>query len=673
LKWTTVSSAICRWIVVRSRLPFFLCLLTLVRSAGADVIVTQGTNFSADVFPGDGRIAIDLLGSIWLLPKNGGPALILTDGLIPARQPRWSPDGSKILYQASSPNDTSLWLLDVESSATTRIGGESFFDQQASWHPDGERIVFSSQRGNTGFDLWETDLPTGLSWRVSSHPGDETEPVWSRYGRHLAYIRKDNDGYALVLRRHGQAEIDLLVSDQPLSSPSWRPDGSLLTILRQDGDELSLDIVILSDPVLVRKFVGGEDFFASPVSWRDRHQMLYTADGVIKTRDFADQQSKPLPFRAIVEDPETRPKTIIAQRILELVDPPTDRLVIRGARLFDGIGNRYRNRMDVLIDNGMITAVESSREWPDATVLDLGNVTILPGFIDTWSAMPAGPPEKSGPEMLAYGVTTIVTDDPTDEQTLWEGEQYPGPRVLTASDIGAVAGEDGESADYFVKVSASAPDDDATREAVQLWQARGVPVLAENRNTGISVGADLLVGANSLQSSPVGGRYQDMQLAAPQDPVTLISGLADAGTPGFTALLNSRQARELEGNFLVPGRRFSNIPILAASSASIVLGSKPNSLPPGLALHAELRALSAAGLRGDQVFLTAGSNAAVVLGLENQIGRIMPGAVADLVLVNGDPLANVADALSIIAVVRNGRFFSLVSLLERAKAAAAVE
>jgi imidazolonepropionase-like amidohydrolase len=182
----------------------------------------------------------------------------------------------------------------------------------------------------------------------------------------------------------------------------------------------------------------------------------------------------------------------------------------------------------------------------------------------------------------------------------------------------------------------------------------------------------LLVGPDSRQSSPVGGQYQDMQLAAPQDPVTLVSGLADVGTPGCTALLDSRQAREL-GQPVVAGRRFSNVPRLAAASSSIVLGSKPNNLPPGLALHAELRALAAAGLRGDQVFLAAGSNAAVVLGLENQIGRIMPGAVADLVLVNGDPLANVADALSIIAVIRNGRFFSLVSLLERAKAATAVE
>lgn len=667
-----VISRICRWLVPPKQLPGLLCALLLIRSACADVIVTQGADFSADVFPGDGRVVMDLLGKIWVLPASGGQARIMTDGLLPAHRPRWSPDGSKILYQTSSPGAASLWLLDVESSAASRIGSESFFVQHASWHPDGERIIFSSQRGDTGLDIWETDLPTGLSWRVSSHPGDEIEAVWSNNGRHLAYIRKNDDRYTLVLRRHGQAEVDLLVSDQPLSSLSWRPDGSLLTILRQDGDTRSLNMVILSDPPLVRQLVAGEDFFTSPVSWRNRQQMLYTADGFIKTRDFGDLRSRQLPFRATVEEPQTRPKTVIARRELEIIDPPADRLVIRGARLFDGIWSRYRNHMDVLIDGGRIAAVEARRDWQDATVLDLGNVTILPGFIDAWSAMPAGPVQQAGPRMLAYGVTTIVTDDPTHDGNLWEGERSPGPRVLAAGDIGTARQEAGERPYFFVKVAAGQVDDRATREAVQNWQAGGVPVLAENWNTGLGIGADLLAGAGSLSGSPVGGQYQDLQVAVRRNPVTLISGLADAATPGMSSLLGSRQAREL-GQRALPGRRFSSVPGVAAVASSIVLGSKPNGLPPGLALHAELRALAAAGLRGDQVLRATGSNAAMILGLDNQIGRITPGAMADLVLVNGDPLGNAADTLSIVAVVRNGRFFSLVGLLERAQATTGVE
>ena len=99
----------------------------------------------------------------------------------------------------------------------------------------------------------------------------------------------------------------------------------------------------------------------------------------------------------------------------------------------------------------------------------------------------------------------------------------------------------------------------------------------------------------------------------------------------------------------------------------MIAGSRPNRLPAGLALHAELLALAATGVDGNQVLKAAGANAARVLGLAGQIGEISPGARADLLLIAGDPLANVADLQKVVAVVRNGRFYSLVSLLERAR------
>ena len=36
----------------------------------------------------------------------------------------------------------------------------------------------------------------------------------------------------------------------------------------------------------------------------------------------------------------------------------------------------------------------------------------------------------------------------------------------------------------------------------------------------------------------------------------------------------------------------------------------------------------------------------------------------DLVIVDGDPLADVADALNVVGIVRNGRFYSTISLIE---------
>ena len=72
----------------------------------------------------------------------------------------------------------------------------------------------------------------------------------------------------------------------PISAPAWRPDGSLITFLRQGDSGLSIDMAILSDPVLVRPWVTGEDIFPGPVAWIDRHQLLYAADGHIRSRQF---------------------------------------------------------------------------------------------------------------------------------------------------------------------------------------------------------------------------------------------------------------------------------------------------------------------------------------------------------------------------------------------------
>jgi cytosine/adenosine deaminase-related metal-dependent hydrolase len=154
----------------------------------------------------------------------------------------------------------------------------------------------------------------------------------------------------------------------------------------------------------------------------------------------------------------------------------------------------------------------------------------------------------------------------------------------------------------------------------------------------------------------------------------LVSGLADSGTPGLAGLLQSRQAQayaQWAGDHTPPPRRFPE-PQNLAGGPTLIVGSKPNGLPPGLGLHAELLALAGAGLDGDTVLRAAGAYAADALD-QPQLGRVAPGALADLVLVSGDPAKHVQDAINIVAVVRNGRFYSLVRLLEEAHSAASVE
>ncbi len=653
-------------------------LLILVAGLGANplygqVFVAQGTNISADI-AADGAIAMDLLGNIWIVPAGGGQAALLVDSLVPSSRPRWSPDGQKILYQSTTAQGDFLRLLDIRSAQTSALSTSEFPDQFATWHPDGERVVFSSARHTSGLDIWETDAETGLSWRLTDTPGDETEPSWSASGRHLIYLHHHDDRWSIMLRRFAKADEVLLESDRPISSLSWRPDGSLLTYLQQHDEQLTLNMLILSEPPLVRQIGANEDFFRFPISWQDRQNFIYTADGVIKSRPFNSRRTKKVPFRAEVGRPASRAPRTGVQRRLAVISPAEDKIVVRGRRLFDGAIPQYRESLDIVIDGGIITSVEPRRDHDDAVVLDLGNVTVLPGFIDAYSGMLPGPQAAVGAQLLAYGVTTIITDANHGDldRLLWESEATPGPRLLFAGSAADDITTAAESGIVLATLPPGGSTDSGQQQTVRLWQQQGTPVLVESWSIGLSLGADLLLGAGVLPSSPRGIRYQDIQIAVGTGPITLISGLADAGTPGLEGLFRSRQAQQFGHSGLLT-RRYSAIPQLANRSSSVVLGSKPNGLPAGLALHAELRALAASGLRGDQVLRASGINAARVFGFDLQIGRITPGALADLVVVAGDPLGDVADALKIVAIVRNGRFYSLVRLLEYAANSTSVE
>ena len=654
-----------------------LSLVCLAPLANSQVTLTEGTNLAADVAPSHGRIAMDLLGSIWIIPPGGGAAEKVSNGLQPAVRPQWSPQGDRILYQTVSTLGSRMWLHDTATSTATTLSDGSDFDQHPSWHPSGERIVFSSAREDTGFDLWEMHLETGLSWRLSHAEGDEIEPAWAANGQDLAYITHRDDQWRLVLRRHGQREQDLLVSDEPLAAPSWRPDGSLLTVLQQSEGEYRLAMVILSDPPLVRTLVEDKDFFLSPVSWTDRMRFFYTADGVIWSRGFNDWKSNKVRFRADVQRPVPLPSTAVEAKRLPVVAPSGEELVIRAARLFDGVRSGYRRNMDVLLRDGRVAAVEPRRDWEDATVLDLGDATILPGFIDSYAALPDVDPRVLGIALLSYGVTTVVAEAPENlAPLLWETEQSPGPRLLQAAPLGSAGPAAGEGAAAPVALQViPASGIPATEEQLPAGnRIPGLPLLAESWRVGVAVGADLLLGADTMPASPQGHRYQDVLLTVGSNPHTLVSGLADAGTPALPELFQSRQAQAFArfamGRETLP-RRLAQPPNLAGAS-SIVVGSAPNALPPGLGLHAELQALQDAGLRGDALLRAVGANAADALGYR-ELGRIEPGAMADLVLVSGDPGNRILDALNIVAVVRNGRFFSLVRLLEEAASSRTVE
>jgi imidazolonepropionase-like amidohydrolase len=96
----------------------------------------------------------------------------------------------------------------------------------------------------------------------------------------------------------------------------------------------------------------------------------------------------------------------------------------------------------------------------------------------------------------------------------------------------------------------------------------------------------------------------------------------------------------------------AGVDILAGSDVSEpipILGG----LAHGASLHHELQLLVAAGLEPIEALRAATSTPARRFGLTDR-GRIIPGARADLLLVDGDPITNISDTLSIREIWRRG-------------------
>ena len=116
------------------------------------------------VSPDGKMLAMDLQGSIWVLPVGGGEARRVTDIFNDARQPQWSPDGRNIIFFGYRQGGYDLWEVGADGSHQHQLTEGAFDDREPIFSHDGTRIAFSSDRGNPlGSDnnIWVLDTRNG--------------------------------------------------------------------------------------------------------------------------------------------------------------------------------------------------------------------------------------------------------------------------------------------------------------------------------------------------------------------------------------------------------------------------------------------------------------------------------------------------------------------------------
>jgi imidazolonepropionase-like amidohydrolase len=121
--------------------------------------------------------------------------------------------------------------------------------------------------------------------------------------------------------------------------------------------------------------------------------------------------------------------------------------------------------------------------------------------------------------------------------------------------------------------------------------------------------------------------------------------------------VNARQYLLLQR--IIPMMARAGVPILAGTDAP---GTRR---VPGPSLVEELEALVAAGLTPLQALRSATLNPARFLGLGDSLGTVAPGKVADLVLLDANPLADIAALRRVRAVIAGGRYYSQRDLERR--------
>jgi Tol biopolymer transport system component len=123
---------------------------------------SEGSWISLDVSPDGRTIVFDLLGDLYLMPIDGGTATPLTQGMAMDAQPRFSPDGRRVVFTSDRSGGQGVWIIDVDKSDTTQLtrGKHDTYDSP-EFSPDG-KYVFATK----DYQLWMYHVDGGSGVRV---------------------------------------------------------------------------------------------------------------------------------------------------------------------------------------------------------------------------------------------------------------------------------------------------------------------------------------------------------------------------------------------------------------------------------------------------------------------------------------------------------------------------
>jgi Tol biopolymer transport system component len=237
---------------------------------------SEGSWMSVDISPDGQTLVFDLLGDLYTMPASGGTATPLTQGMAVDGQPRFSPDGSQVVFTSDRSGGEGVWIISVDKSDTTQVttGKDTKYDSP-EWTPDGEYIVVTRGTklhmyhvdGGSGQQLIEE--PGNLRTMGAAFGENETE-IW--FGQRTGSWQYNTDlpDYQLAVYDRETGETSTRTSNVGSAfRPTLSPDGRWLVYGTRFDQQTGLRIRDLED--------GSERWLAYPVQ-RDDQESRATLD-----------------------------------------------------------------------------------------------------------------------------------------------------------------------------------------------------------------------------------------------------------------------------------------------------------------------------------------------------------------------------------------------------------
>lgn len=181
-----------------------------LRAETVQVSTDEGTWMNVDVSPDGRQVVFDLLGNIYRIPIEGGDAVPVLEGRHWETQPRFSPDGTRLVFISDRSGADNIWTASASGGDPRQVTAEREHILNApDWSPDGASIV--ARKHHVG----KRTVGAGAIWLYPASGGagrelagpaslqkDQNEPVFSPLGDSILYSVDISPGHEFTYNKN---------------------------------------------------------------------------------------------------------------------------------------------------------------------------------------------------------------------------------------------------------------------------------------------------------------------------------------------------------------------------------------------------------------------------------------------------------------------------------------